>query len=123
MGKYIVNKTATGYTFHLKADNGETITSSEVYETETSANNGIISVRMNAPIAGVEDQTIRDYEILKNPKFVIPKDIAGEFRFRLQARNGEVIAVSEGYVTKEGCKNGIESVRKNSVGNILEHSF
>ena len=123
MGKYIIDKTASGYTFYLKADNGETITSAEVYETEMSANNGIISVRMNAPIAGVEDQTIKDYEIRKNPKFVIYKNIAGEFRFRLQARNGEIIAASEGYATKEGCKNGIERVRINSVGNILEHSF
>ncbi|MEG2204009.1 MAG: YegP family protein, partial [Oscillospiraceae bacterium] len=36
------------------------------------------------------------------------------FRFRLKARNGEIIAVSEGYRTKASCENGIESVRKNA---------
>ena len=30
MGKYVMNATKTGYTFHLKAGNGETILTSEV---------------------------------------------------------------------------------------------
>lgn len=47
-------------------------------------------------------------------KFELYKDKAGEFRFRLKASNGEIILVSEGYAQKAGCKNGIESVRKNS---------
>lgn len=34
--------------------------------------------------------------------------------FRLKARNGEIIAVSEGYKAKSSCQNGIESVRKNA---------
>lgn len=41
-------------------------------------------------------------------------DKAGEFRFRLKARNGEIIAVSEGYKAKASCMNGIESVKKNA---------
>ena len=41
-------------------------------------------------------------------------DKAGEFRFRLKARNGQIIATSEGYVSKASCENGIESVRKNA---------
>lgn len=49
-------------------------------------------------------------------KFEMYKDKAetGEFRFRLKAGNGEVIAVSEGYKSKESCQNGIESVKKNA---------
>lgn len=47
-------------------------------------------------------------------KFEIFKDKAGEFRFRLKAGNGQVILASEGYKAKASCKNGIESVRKNS---------
>ncbi|MGI6701719.1 MAG: YegP family protein [Christensenellales bacterium] len=47
-------------------------------------------------------------------KFEIYKDKAGEFRFRLKATNGETIAQSEGYTTKQACKNGIESVKKNA---------
>jgi len=35
-------------------------------------------------------------------------------RFRLKAGNGEVIAIGEGYKTKEGCLNGIESIKKNA---------
>ena len=47
-------------------------------------------------------------------KFEIYKDKAGEYRFRLKAGNGENILASEGYKAKSSCKNGIESVRKNS---------
>ncbi len=47
-------------------------------------------------------------------KFEMYKDNAGEYRFRLKADNGEIIAVSEGYVSKQGCENGIESVRRNA---------
>lgn len=47
-------------------------------------------------------------------KFELYKDKRGEFRFRLKAGNGEVIATSEGYSSKAGAKNGIESVRKNA---------
>ena len=47
-------------------------------------------------------------------KFEYYKDKAGEFRFRLKASNGNNILSSEGYKSKSGCTNGIESVRKNS---------
>ena len=47
-------------------------------------------------------------------KFEIYKDKAGEFRFRLKAGNGEIIAVGEGYSSKDACKNGIESIKKNA---------
>ena len=47
-------------------------------------------------------------------KFEIKKDKAGKFRFSLKAGNGQVILTSQGYASKSGCENGIESVRKNS---------
>lgn len=47
-------------------------------------------------------------------KFEIKKRKDGEFQFNLKASNGQVILSSEGYTTKENCKNGVESVRKNS---------
>jgi uncharacterized protein YegP (UPF0339 family) len=47
-------------------------------------------------------------------KFEVYTDKAGEFRFKLKAPNGEVIAVSEGYSSKKSCMNGIESVKKNA---------
>ena len=47
-------------------------------------------------------------------RFEIYKDASGQFRFRLRAANNEIIAVSEAYTTKAGCKNGIESVKENA---------
>lgn len=43
--------------------------------------------------------------------FEVYRDKSGEYRFRLKAKNGEVIAVSEGYKRKESCLNGIASVQ------------
>lgn len=53
-------------------------------------------------------------------QFEIFKDTAGEYRFRLRAPNGEIIAVSEGYTQKSSCKNGIASVKKNAPNAIIE---
>lgn len=47
-------------------------------------------------------------------KFIIKKRNDGEFMFNLKAGNGEIIATSEGYATKQGCKNGIQSVKDNA---------
>lgn len=49
-------------------------------------------------------------------KFELYKDKSGEYRFRLKAGNGEVIAVSEGYAQKSSALNGIESVKSNAPG-------
>ena len=48
------------------------------------------------------------------PKFEIYKDAAEKFRFRLKAANGEVIASGEPYESKDGCKNGIESIKNSA---------
>lgn len=115
MGKFLVKEVNTGRRFNLVAGNGEVIGVSEVYASRSGLRNGIASVRKNAPIAPVEDQTVEEVEKVKNPKFEMYIDKAGEYRFRLKARNGEIILASEGYSQKAGCKNGIESVRKNAV--------
>ncbi|MDR0937852.1 MAG: YegP family protein [Mediterranea sp.] len=47
-------------------------------------------------------------------KFEISKRKDGQFQFNLKAGNGEIILTSEGYVAKDGCKNGITSVQKNA---------
>jgi len=115
MGKFVVSKTNTGFKFNLKASNGQVIATSEVYSSEAACMNGVESVKKNAPIAAVENQTVEGYAVEKNPKFEIYKDKAGEFRFRLKATNGQIIAVGEGYTTLANCKNGVESVQKNAV--------
>jgi len=58
---------------------------------------------------------------LPEPKFEWFKDKAGKFRFRLKAANGEIIATSEAYESKDACTNGIESVKKNApIAKIVE---
>jgi uncharacterized protein YegP (UPF0339 family) len=58
---------------------------------------------------------------LPEPKFEWYKDKAGKFRFRLIAPNGEKIATGEAYSSMDGCKNGIESVKKNApIAKIVE---
>lgn len=47
-------------------------------------------------------------------KFSITKRVNQEYQFNLKAGNEEIILTSEGYTTKSGCKNGIESVKVNS---------
>lgn len=114
MGKFVMRKTKTGIKFDLKASNGEVIATSEVYNSAGSCKKGIASVQRNAAIAGVEDQTVEGFAAVKHPKFQVYVDKAGEFRFRLIATNGQIIAVSEGYRAKASCLNGIESVKKNA---------
>ena len=114
MGKFVVRKTNTGVKFDLKAGNGEVIATSEVYTSEAACKNGVESVKKNAPVAAVENQTVEGYAAEKHPKFEVYTDKAGEFRFRLKATNGQVIAVSEGYKAIASCLNGIESVKKNA---------
>ena len=53
--------------------------------------------------------------MVKNPKFQIFTGKNDKFYFRLNAKNGQQILASQGYADKGGCKNGIESVRKNGV--------
>ncbi len=113
MGKFVVKQTATGVKFDLKAGNGQVIATSEVYTTEAACLNGIESVK-KCCAGDIEDQTVEEVVAVKHPKFEVYQDKAGEYRFRLKARNGEVIAVSEGYEAKAGCLNGIESVKKNA---------
>ena len=122
MGKFVIKETTTGYTFNLTASNGQVIATSQVYTTLASCKDGVESVRTNAPIASVEDQTQEGYTTQTNPKFEIYTDKAGEYRFRLTAKNGQTIASSEGYAQMAGCTNGIESVKKNAADATVEET-
>lgn len=114
MGKFVIRTVNSGVKFDLHAANGQTILTSEVYTTMAACRKGILSVSKNAPAAKLEDQTESVFKTLTNPKFEVYTDKAGAYRFRLKARNGEIIAVSESYTAKAGCLNGIESVKKNA---------
>lgn len=114
MSRFVLKNLPAGVKFDLLAPNGQTIATSEIYETRAACLKGVESVRKCAPFSGVEDLTEDDPVTLPHPKFQLFRDKAGQFRFRLKARNGKIIAVSEGYQTKAGCENGIDSVRKNA---------
>jgi uncharacterized protein YegP (UPF0339 family) len=56
--KFVLKKGSTGkFHFNLIATNGQVIATSEAYESKAAALNGIESVKKNAPVAEVEDQT------------------------------------------------------------------
>ena len=113
MGKFVIKTGKTGVRFNLLAGNGQVIGTSEIYKADASCLNGIESVR-KCSAGGIEDLTEEPVVKVKHPKFEVYQDKAGEFRFRLKARNGEIILASEGYKEKKSCLNGIESVKKNA---------
>ena len=112
-GKFIISTAKNGeFTFSLKAPNGEVIlVASETYTSQSACENGIESVRKNA-LSGIEDQTRGESQA--HPKYELYQDKAGEFRFRLKARNGENIGKSEGYKAKASAKKGIASIGRNA---------
>ena len=114
VGKFIVKRAKNGgYRFNLKAANGETVATGEIYSSIGNCESGIESVRRNAS-ASVDDLTVSGYEPLQHPKYEVYKDKIGQFRFRLKASNGRIIANGEGYASKAGCLNGIKSVARNA---------
>ena len=55
MGKFVIKQNNSGFTFSLKAANGEIIaTGGEVFTTPANCKNGIESVRKNVVDATVE---------------------------------------------------------------------
>ena len=90
---------AEKYRFRLRAQNGEIIATGEAYEQHSSCLKGIKSVQKNCN-SEVEDLTIVGDRV-SNPKYQLLTDESGKFRFNLKASNGEIIAQSEGYETKE----------------------
>ena len=118
MSKFVIRHVRTGLKFDLLAGNGESIATSEVYESHAACLRGIKSIRAIAVLAHLEDQT--EGHTAPNPKFQVFQDKIGEYRFRLKARNGKVVAVSEGYTSKAACLSGIDSVRHNAADAQME---
>lgn len=119
MPKFQVYKDSAGkFRFRLRADNNSIVAIGEAYEQYGSCINGIKSLQKNCK-AQVEDVTVEGQR-LSNPKFQIYTDTAGKYRFRLYARNGEIIADSEGYETKDACLNGIEVVGQSGDAEIVD---
>jgi len=119
VGKYTIHRQKNGYRFALKAPSGEILAMSELYSSADSCMRGIESVRKNTN-GSVEDQTNNQYDKVPHPKFEVYTDKNGEFRFRLKAKNGEIIAVSEGYKSKQSCLSAIGLVKYNAISNTIE---
>ena len=113
MGKFVIKTTKAGFRFNLLATNGQVIATSETYSTADACRSGIESVRTSC-LGPIEDQTVENFEVQTHPKFEVYQDKAGEFRFRLKARNGQIVAVGEGYKQLAGCLNGVDSIKRNA---------
>lgn len=99
-GKFELYKSTNGqFRFRLKAGNGEIILSSEAYESKSGAENGIQSVKTNAPDDARYERKVGSGN---QPYFV------------LKARNGEPVGRSENYSSNSAMENGIESVKRNA---------
>ncbi len=99
-GKFEIKEGSSGkFRFNLKASNGQTILTSETYETRAGAEKGVESVRKNAP-----DDNRYDRKTAKND----------EAFFVLKAGNGEPLGRSETYSSTSAMENGIESVKRNA---------
>ncbi len=99
-GKFEVYTDKAGeHRFRLKAGNGENILASEGYKSKSSCMNGIASVKKNC---------------LDDKCFVVDVTKAGKHKFNLRAGNHQVIGTSQSYDSESGCKNGMQSVRRNA---------
>ena len=114
MSKFVIRAVPSGIKFDLRATNGETVATSEVYTNLASCRRGIESVRRCAAARKILDTTSPDAAKVTNPRFELFQDRRGNYRFRLRARNGEVIVQSEAYSGKSACLDGIESVIRNA---------
>ncbi|MFZ0597919.1 MAG: YegP family protein [Flavobacterium sp.] len=99
MGKFIISQRNGQYYFSLKASNGQTILVSEGYTSKAACHNGIQSVKMNS----------RD--LLKFEKKIASNN---KFYFTLKAGNGQILGLSELYLSEAARDNGIEAVKANA---------
>ncbi|MCX8019668.1 MAG: YegP family protein [Chitinophagaceae bacterium] len=100
MGKFVITTRSNGeFQFNLKADNGQTILSSQGYSSKAGCLNGIESVKKNS-----QSQDNFERKVSAN----------GKHYFNLKAANRQIIRTSEMYESEKGMVNGIASVIKNA---------
>ncbi len=119
---YMVVKPAKDgrFVYVVVAGNKEVIAKgAQTYATAASCRSAVASVAKIAKSAAIEDQTLVNAKPEKFPKFEIYTDKGGLYRFRLFASNGQqLLACTQGYAQKTGCKGGIQSVIVNCEGRI-----
>jgi uncharacterized protein YegP (UPF0339 family) len=126
----IILDSVNKFRFHLKAANGEIIAVSQSYGAKESAISGIDSIKKNAPIAKIVDLTTEGGAvpkpthkagIVQETVFEIQFNAPDRYRFHLKAANGEIIAVSQSYLSKQAAETGIASVKKNApMANVVD---
>lgn len=97
--------------FNLKATNGQTIGTSELYASKSNAERGASAVRALVKVANA--QAAKTQPAPKVERFELFKGEDGKSYFRLRAANGEIMLGSQGYTSKQSAKKGIESVVAN----------
>ena len=110
-GTFKIRQTRAGYKFDFVAYNGECLASSDIYSTIDSCYKGIMSTQRNSD-SDIENQTEENYKQIKNPKYEVYIDKAGEYRFRLKSGNGQIIIYSEGYATVECCLLALAKIKE-----------
>jgi uncharacterized protein YegP (UPF0339 family) len=106
MGKFIITKRKNDeFQFNLNAGNGQTILTSEGYDTKASCEGGIESVKKNA-----QDEA----------KFEKKDSTNGKLYFNLKAGNGQIIGTSQMYESEASRDNGIASVMSNAPDATIE---
>lgn len=106
MGKFVCSKRTNGeYQFNLNAANGQTILTSQGYTAKSGCDNGIESVRKNAP-----NDAMYERKTATN----------GKAYFVLKSGNGQVIGTSQMYADQSGCEKGIASVKSNAPDATIE---
>lgn len=114
-GKFVIKKTDKGnFVFKLYSSNHRVVAiGAQAYTSLGAAKIGVQSIIKNAENAPVENKTLKNVEVQKFPKWEIYTDKKGEFRLRLFATNGSLIATTnDGYADISGAKNGIAAVAR-----------
>ena len=99
-GKFVLKRSSNWkFMFNLKAGNGEIILTSEMYDTKSGAENGIDSVKVNAPL---------------DERYEKRTSTGGAPYFVLKAANGLTIGTSEMYSSTSARDDGIKAVKENA---------
>lgn len=97
--KFEIKQASNGqYMFNLKSGNGQIILTSEMYSSKSGAENGVASVRTNAPL---------------NERYERKTSSDGSHYFTLRAANHQVIGTSQRYASAAAMEAGIASVKEN----------
>jgi len=101
-GKFVMKRAKNGeFFFSLIAGNGENVGKSETYKARASADNGIESVKRNAP---------------EMDRYVIKEGNDGKHYLSLKASNGQIILTGQGYSSESGAEKGREAIARAADG-------